>query len=51
MRLTAYVNGIRVGWFTQIDGRAITLEYDRAWQQRPSRVELSLSMPKTSSSA
>lgn len=47
MRLTAYVNGIRVGWFTQIDGRAITLEYDRAWQQRPSRVELSLSMPKT----
>lgn len=28
MRLTAYLNGIRVGWFEQQDGRPITLEYD-----------------------
>lgn len=49
MRLTAYVNGIRVGWFTQIDGRAITLEYDRAWQQRPSRVAVAVDAQDSSS--
>ncbi|BDZ55406.1 type II toxin-antitoxin system HipA family toxin [Agromyces marinus] len=47
MRLTAYLNGTRVGWFEQLGGGTITLEYDRAWQQRASRIELSLSVPKS----
>lgn len=47
MRLTAYVDGVRVGWFEQNSGGAVALEYDRAWQQRRSRVELSVSLPKS----
>ena len=47
MRLTAYLNGRRVGWFDQRDGGSITLEYDRAWQAGPDRTELSWSLPKS----
>ncbi|QAY73714.1 type II toxin-antitoxin system HipA family toxin [Agromyces protaetiae] len=47
MRLTAYMNGHRVGWFDQLDGGRITLEYDRAWQSGADRTELSWSLPKT----
>lgn len=47
MRLTAYLNGRRVGWFEQPNGRAITLEYDRAWQDDAGRAELSWSLPKS----
>lgn len=47
MRLTAYLNGTRVGWFDQPGGGTISLEYDSAWQQRAGRIELSLSLPKS----
>ncbi len=47
MRLTAYLNGIRVGWFEQPRGGAITLDYDRDWQHAAGRTELSLSLPKS----
>lgn len=48
MRLTAYLNGIRVGWFEQRGtDSAITLEYDTAWQRRAGRLELSWSLPKS----
>ncbi|HCS59989.1 MAG TPA: type II toxin-antitoxin system HipA family toxin [Microbacterium sp.] len=47
MKLTAYLNGIRVGWFKQQAGGAITLEYDRVWQNRSTRMELSWSLPKS----
>lgn len=47
MRLTAYLNGTRVGWFDQRSAREITLEYDPAWQHKAGRLELSLSLPKS----
>ena len=47
MRLTAYLDGTRVGWFEQPAGGAITLEYDPVWQQRSGRIELSVSLPKS----
>ena len=47
MRLTTYLNGTRIGWFEQRDGRAITLEYDPVWQRQAGRLELSLSLPKS----
>ena len=47
MRLTAYLNGTRVGWFEQQASRATTLEYDPAWQNSAGRFELSLSLPKS----
>ncbi|GAA1789508.1 type II toxin-antitoxin system HipA family toxin [Agromyces lapidis] len=47
MRLSAYLNGARVGWFEQrVDG-AITLDFDDAWRRRAGRMELSLSLPKS----
>lgn len=47
MKLTAYIGGARVGWFEQLKGGAIVLEYDRAWQDRRTTIELSLSLPKS----
>ncbi|QTX05603.1 type II toxin-antitoxin system HipA family toxin [Agromyces archimandritae] len=47
MRLTAYLNGHRAGWFELPNGGEITLEYDRAWQAGAGRLELSWSMPKS----
>lgn len=47
MKLTAYLNGIRVGWFEQLQSGSVVLEYDRAWQQLGGRRELSLSLPKS----
>lgn len=47
MNLTAYLNGVRVGWFEQLKTGAVVLEYDRAWQRDGGRRELSLSLPKS----
>ncbi len=47
MRLTAYIDGQRVGWFEQLATGAIALEYDPAWQSEGGRRELSWSMPKS----
>ena len=47
MRLTAYLDGRRIGWFTQRDGGDVALEYDSAWQRDAGRLELSLSLPKS----
>ncbi|WP_345803361.1 HipA domain-containing protein [Microbacterium sp. AZCO] len=47
MRLTAYLDGARVGWFTQNDFGDIVLEFDPTWQRDAGRVELSLSLPKS----
>ena len=47
MRLTAYLNGSRVGWFEQLTTGAITLEYDPVWRREGGRRELSWSMPKS----
>lgn len=47
VRLTAYLDGRRIGWFTQRDGRDISLEFDPAWQRDAGRLELSLSLPKS----
>ena len=47
MRLTAYLDGRRVGWFTQRDSGDVALEFDPAWQRDAGRLELSLSLPKS----
>lgn len=47
MKLTAYLSGTRVGWFTQQQNGNVSLEYDREWQRRGGRQELSLSLPKS----
>ena len=47
MRLTAYLDGRRIGWFTQRDGGDVALEFDPAWQRDAGRLELSLSLPKS----
>ncbi|WP_417562276.1 type II toxin-antitoxin system HipA family toxin [Microbacterium sp.] len=47
MRLTTYVDGMRVGWFEQTDSGAITLDYDQRWQNTSGRRELSWSLPKS----
>jgi len=41
------MNGLRVGWFDQLKAGAIVLEYDRTWQEKGGRRELSLSLPKS----
>lgn len=47
MRLTAYLNGGRVGWFEQVSTGAVALEYDPVWQEEGGRRELSWSLPKS----
>jgi serine/threonine-protein kinase HipA len=47
VKLTAYLNGLRVGWFEQLRTGAVVLEYDPTWQQGGGRRELSLSLPKS----
>lgn len=47
MRLTAYLDGTRVGWFTQNDPGDIVLVFDPTWQRDAARIELSLSLPKS----
>lgn len=47
MKLTAYLNGTRVGWFEQLRTGAIALEYDASWQNESGRRELSWSLPKS----
>ncbi len=47
MKLTAYLSGQRIGWFTQQDGGDVALEFDPAWQRDAGRLELSLSLPKS----
>lgn len=46
-RLTAYLNGTRIGWFEQLRSGAVVLTYDRSWQHRRTTTELSLSLPKS----
>ncbi|HWD62426.1 MAG TPA: type II toxin-antitoxin system HipA family toxin [Humibacter sp.] len=45
-RLTAYLGGTRIGWFTQT-GSGITFRFDDAWRAVAQRAELSQSMPKS----
>lgn len=47
MRLTAYLDGTRVGWFTQNNRSELVLEFDPTWQRDAGRIELSLSLPKS----
>jgi serine/threonine-protein kinase HipA len=47
MRLTAYLDGTRIGWFEQHGDSGITLAYDAVWQRRAGRLELSWSLPKS----
>lgn len=47
MRLTAYIDGLRVGWFDQEPTGRIKLEYDRAWRRAAGHAELSFSLPKS----
>ncbi len=47
VRLTAYLDGGRIGWFTQRDGGDVSLEFDSAWRRDAGRLELSLSLPKS----
>ena len=47
VRLTAYLDGRRVGWFAQRDGGDVSLDLDPAWQHDAGRLELSLSLPKS----
>lgn len=47
MRLTAYLNGTRVGWFEQVQTGRVALEYDPDWQKAAGRRELSWSLPKS----
>lgn len=47
VRLTAYLDGRRVGWFIQRGGGDVSLEFDAAWQRDAGRLELSLSLPKS----
>lgn len=47
MKLTAYIDGTRIGWFQQDASGEVTLEYDRAWRAGSGRGELSLSLPKS----
>ncbi len=44
-RLTAYIGGARVGWFTHASGTKTVFTFDDAWRSRARRMELSLSMP------
>ncbi|MFC4123907.1 HipA N-terminal domain-containing protein [Nocardia rhizosphaerae] len=46
-RLTTYIGGQRVGWFTQVNGPDIAFVFDDEWRTNAGRVELSLSMPKS----
>lgn len=45
-RLTAYLRGDRVGWFTDVGG-GVQFEFDDEWRQGARRMELSLSLPKS----
>ncbi len=45
-RLTAYLSGVRVGWFTN-SGNAVEFAFDNEWREQAQRSELSLSMPKS----
>lgn len=45
-RLTAYLHGQRVGWFSAL-GDAVDFTFDNAWRDQARRSELSLSMPKS----
>ncbi len=45
-RLTAYLSGRRVGWFTAA-GDAVDFSFDDEWRRQARRSELSLSMPKS----
>ncbi|MBD3943313.1 type II toxin-antitoxin system HipA family toxin [Microbacterium sp. NEAU-LLC] len=46
-RLTAYLDGRRVGWFAQEGGGPISFEFDDDWRSSSGRMELTLSMPKS----
>lgn len=45
-RLTAYLNGTRVGWFAQTASGA-SFRFDDSWRAEARRAELSLSLPKS----
>jgi serine/threonine-protein kinase HipA len=45
-RLTAYLDGVRAGWFTQDDAGRIAFDVDADWADRTQGLELSLSLPK-----
>lgn len=45
-RLTAFIRGDRVGWFTTTAG-AVAFEFDDDWRDGARRLELSLSLPKS----
>jgi len=47
VRLAAYLNGARVGWFEQLRTGAVVLEYDPSWREDGGRRELSWSLPKS----
>jgi len=46
-RLTAYIDGRRVGQFTRDGGGPMTFTYDDDWRRTARRLELTLSMPKS----
>ncbi|MDR2565503.1 MAG: type II toxin-antitoxin system HipA family toxin [Bifidobacteriaceae bacterium] len=46
-RLTAYLDGIRTGWFTQLDTGRVIFEVDMQWAEGSGAMELSLSLPKS----
>ncbi len=44
-RLTAYLDGHRIGQFTEVSGR-VTFTFDDRWRQNSAALEISLSLPK-----
>ncbi|MCU1475445.1 MAG: type toxin-antitoxin system HipA family toxin [Subtercola sp.] len=45
-QLTAYLHGLRVGWFRQRDG-VISFDFDEEWRETSGRLQLSESLPKS----
>lgn len=45
-RLTAYLNGDRIGWFTRAAG-GVTFDFDTDWHPAKPGIELSASMPRS----